>query len=90
MKKTIKLPKFKNEDEEREFWSKIDLTDYLESKDLQSVSFPNLKTSSRAISIRLSEAMLMRLKEKANELHVPYQSLIKSYIAEGMAHGKAA
>ncbi len=90
MKKTIKLPKFKNEDEEREFWSKIDLSDYLESKDLQSVSFPNLKPTSRAISIRLSEAMLMRLKEKANELHVPYQSLIKSYIAEGISHSKAA
>ena len=82
--KNLKIPKFKNEDDERNFWSKIDLTDYLESKDLQSVSFPNLKPSSRSISLRLSEPILIRLKEKANELHIPYQSLIKQYIAKGI------
>jgi predicted DNA binding CopG/RHH family protein len=84
MKKGLKVPKFKNEDEERKFWSKVDLADYFESKDLQSVSFPNLKPSSRSISVRLPMSMLMRLKEQANELHVPYQSLIKKYIAEGI------
>lgn len=84
MKKDLKIPKFKNEDQERNFWAKIDLADYFESQDLQAVSFPNLKPSSRAISIRLPEAMLMRLKEEANELHVPYQALIKQYIAEGI------
>ena len=86
MKKPLKVPKFKSEDEERKFWSKVDLTDYFEASDFTSVSFPNLKPSSRAISIRLSEAMLMRLKEQANELHVPYQALIKQYIAQGLSH----
>ena len=84
MKKPLKLPTFKTEDEERDFWAKIDLADYFESKDFQAVSFPNLKPSSRPISIRLSEPMILRLKERANERHVPYQSLIKQYIADGL------
>ena len=84
MKKPLKLPNFKTEDEERDFWAKIDLADYFELKDFQAVSFPNLKPSSRAISIRLSEPMILRLKERANERHVPYQSLIKQYIADGL------
>ena len=84
MKKPLRLPKFKTEDEEREFWAKIDLADYFESKDCQAVSFPNLKPSSRAISLRLPAPMILRLKEQANERHIPYQSLIKQYIAEGL------
>lgn len=90
MKKPLKLPKFKNEDQERDFWSGIDLSDYFESKDLRSVSFPNLKPSSHPISLRLSEPMFFRLKEQANELHVPYQSLIKQYIAQGITHFQKA
>ena len=86
MKKKLKVPKFRNEEEEREFWAGLDLVDYFEAKDFTSVSFPNLKPSSRAISIRLPEAMLMRLKEQANELRVPYQALIKQYVAEGLHH----
>lgn len=84
MKKPLKIPTFRTEDEERDFWAKIDLADYFESKDFQAVSFPNLKPSSRPISIRLSEPMILRLKEQANERHIPYQSLIKQYIAEGL------
>ena len=84
MKKPLRLPTFKTEDAERNFWAKIDLADYFESKDFQAVSFPNLKPSSRPISIRLSEPMILRLKERANERHVPYQSLIKQYIADGL------
>ena len=84
MKKVLKIPKFKTEDAERNFWAKIDLADYFESKDFQAVSFPNLKPSSRAISLRLPEPMILRLKEQANERHIPYQSLIKQYIAEGL------
>ena len=84
MKKPLKLPRFKSEREERAFWSRIDLADYFESRDLRAVSFPNLKPSSRAISLRLSEPMILRLKEQANERHIPYQSLIKQYIAEGL------
>lgn len=78
MKKPIKLPAFKNEDAERDFWDKIDLSDHLEPKDGESVSFPNLKPTTKSISIRLSESLLTRIKEKANAMDVPYQSLIKS------------
>ncbi len=85
MNKRLKIPRFHSETEERRFWSRIDLANYFESKELHAVSFPNLKPSSRAISLRLSEAMLMRLKEQANERHVPYQSLIKQYLAEALA-----
>lgn len=84
MKKQLKIPKFKNEGQEQEFWSKLNLTDYFESDDFISVSFPNLKPSSRPISIRMPEYILNRVKEKANELRIPYQSLIKQYIARGV------
>lgn len=84
MKKPLKLPKFKNEDEERNFWSKIDLTDYFEPKDFKRVIFPNLKPTTKPISLRLPTFMISRLKTKANSLDVPYQSLIKQYIAQGL------
>ena len=80
MKKELKIPKFKTEDKERDFWSKIDLSEYFEPEDFTHVSFPNLKPTSRSISIRIPEYLLNRVKEKANELNIPYQSLIKEYI----------
>jgi len=52
MKKLLKLPKFANEDEERKFWAKADLTDYFEVSNFQRVSFPNLKRSSRQRAVR--------------------------------------
>ncbi len=85
MKKELKPTKFKSEKEEAAFWDKIDLADYFDDKDLRTVSFPNLKPSSRSISLRLSESMLIRLKEQANALHIPYQSLMKQYLAEGIS-----
>lgn len=84
MKKQLKIPKFKNEDEERKFWWKIDLSEYFEPSDFEPVSFPNLKPTSRAISIRIPLYLLNRLKEKANSVDVPYQSLIKLYIQKGL------
>jgi len=84
MKKRLKIPKFKNEDEEREFWSKVDLSEYFEPSDFVSVSFPNLKPTTRAISIRLPEYLIDRIKEKANELSIPYQSLIKTYLKKAV------
>lgn len=87
MKKMLKVPKFKNEDEERDYWSKLDLSDYFEAKDFEKASFPNLKPSTRSISIRLPDYMLVRLKEKANELDVPYQSLLKGFIKQGLFGG---
>lgn len=83
MKKPLKLPKFKNEDEEREYWAKLDLSEYYEPSDMERISFPNLKPTSRSISIRIPEYLLNRVKEKANEINVPYQSLIKDYIKKG-------
>jgi len=82
MKKQIKIPKFNNENEEREYWSKIDLSNYLEHSDLEEVSFPNLKPTSTPISIRLPQHLLTRVKEKANSLDIPYQALIKIYLAD--------
>lgn len=82
MKKKLIIPKFKNEDEEREYWSKIELDKYLEPSDFQRVMFPNLKPTSRSISIRIPEYILMRIKEKANEANVPYQSLIKTHLKD--------
>lgn len=84
MKKQISVPKFMNEDEEREFLSKIDLAEYFDSSDFERVSFPNLKPTTRPVSIRISIADLNRVKERANETNVPYQSLIKEYIHKGV------
>ncbi|OGG17319.1 hypothetical protein A3D78_06300 [Candidatus Gottesmanbacteria bacterium RIFCSPHIGHO2_02_FULL_39_14] len=84
MKKPLKLPKFKNEDEERKFWARINLADYYEPSDAEKVSFPNLKPTTRSISIRIPEYLLNRVKEKANEINIPYQSLIKQYIKKGV------
>lgn len=86
MKKPLKLPKFKNEDEERDFWGKLDLSEYYEPSDLEPVSFPNLKPTSRSISIRMPEYLINRVKEKANAQDIPYQSLIKQYISKGMGY----
>ena len=84
MRKPLRLPKFKNEDAEREFWSKINLADYYEPSDFVSASFPNLKPTSRSISIRLPEYLIDRLKEQANEINIPYQSLMKGYLRKGV------
>lgn len=88
MKKALKIPKFKNEDEEAEFWAKLDLSKYLEPSDFERVSFPNLKPTTRSISIRIPEYLLNRVKEKANEINIPYQSLIKDYIKRGVFSSK--
>lgn len=82
MKKPLKIPKFKNEDQERDFWSKTDLGDYFEPSDFVRASFPNLKPATRSISLRLPEYIIDRTKEKANALDVPYQTLMKQYIAK--------
>ncbi|MBI2267835.1 MAG: BrnA antitoxin family protein [Candidatus Blackburnbacteria bacterium] len=84
MKKPLKIPKFKNEDEERRFWWNLDLSEYFEPSDFERVSFPNLKPTTRPISIRIPEYLLNRVKERANEINVPYQSLIKEYIKNGV------
>jgi predicted DNA binding CopG/RHH family protein len=81
-KKLKKIPKFKSEDEEAKFWNTHDSTDYLDWSKAQRAVFPNLKPTTRSISLRLPEYIIARTKEKANALDVPYQSLMKQYIAK--------
>ena len=86
MKKADKrIPKFKNEDEEREFWATHSPLDYFDTKKLKRASFPKLKPSLKSISIRLPEDMLAELKILANKKDVPYQSLAKVYLARQIA-----
>jgi len=80
-----KIPKFKNEDEEREFWATHSPLDYFDSRNFKRVSFPKLKPSLKSISIRLPEDMLAELKILANKKDVPYQSLAKIYLARQIA-----
>ena len=84
MKKRLKLPKFKNRNQEFEFWSALDLSKYFERTDFVPVSFPNLRPSTKSISLRVPEYLLSRVKERANAIDIPYQALIKKYIAEGV------
>jgi predicted DNA binding CopG/RHH family protein len=80
--KNKKIPKFKNENREREFWSKHDSTDYVDWKKAKRVTLATLKPSVKTISIRLPESMLEELKLLANKRDVPYQSLMKIFLAE--------
>ena len=80
------VPKFKNEAEEAEFWSNLDLSEYFEPADFKrGVVFPNLKRSKKLISIRLPEELIGEVKDRAHKLDVPYQSLIRQYIQQGVA-----
>lgn len=76
------IPRFKSEDEEREFWATHDSADYVDWSRAKAVSFPRLKPSTRTISLRLPEALLENLKMLANKRDVPYQSLLKIFLAE--------
>jgi predicted DNA binding CopG/RHH family protein len=80
--KVKSIPNFKNEDEEREFWATHDVTDYFDMEKAEMAIFPNLKSSTKRISIRLPENLIYRLKQIANKKDVPYQSLMKIFLAE--------
>lgn len=82
MKRIKPMPDFKNEDEEREFWATHDSTDYIDWSKAEEVIFPNLKPSTESISLRLPKYLLARIKELANFRDVPYQSLMKIFLAE--------
>jgi predicted DNA binding CopG/RHH family protein len=81
MKKDRVIPKFKTEDEERDFWESHSPLDYFDTREFKRASFPKLKPSVKSISIRLPEDMLAELKTLANKKDVPYQSLAKIYLA---------
>jgi len=77
-----RLPKFASEDQEREFWAQHDSADYLDWKQGERVILPNLRHTSQTISLRLPKPMVDRLKLLANKRDVPYQSLLKIFVAE--------
>jgi predicted DNA binding CopG/RHH family protein len=79
-KKTI--PRFQSESEEQEFWAKHDSTEFVDWQSAQKRRFPNLKPSLRTISLRLPVSMIEDLKVLANKRDVPYQSLLKVFLAE--------
>ncbi len=76
------IPEFQSEAEERKFWENHDSTEYLDWSKADQVRLPNLKPSSTAISLRLPNGLLERIKVAANKRDVPYQSLIKTWLAE--------
>jgi predicted DNA binding CopG/RHH family protein len=82
MKRRASRLKFKTEAEERKFWETHDSTDYIDWSKAERVRFPNLKPSTTAISIRLPLGLLEQIKIAANKRDVPYQSLIKMWLAE--------
>lgn len=79
-KKLKKIPKFKSEKEEREFWQRVDSTEYVDYSKLEHWVFPNLKLSTKPITIRLPQSLIERLKRKAHQMDIPYQSLIKQLL----------
>ncbi len=81
-KKKKTIPKFLSETEERKFWETNDSTQYLDWRKAERARLPNLKPSSTAISLRLPNGLLERIKIAANKRDVPYQSLIKTWLAE--------
>ena len=77
-----KVPKFDSEDQERDFWSRHDSSEYVDWEKAKPTSLPELKPSTTAISLRLPETLLRDLKVLANKRDVPYQSLLKVFLAE--------
>jgi predicted DNA binding CopG/RHH family protein len=82
MSKLKSIPVFKTEADERKFWESHDSADYIDWSRAERVRFPNLKPSTTAISIRLPSGLLEQIKVAANKRDVPYQSLIKMWLAE--------
>ncbi len=77
-----KIPKFKSEDEEREFWATSDSTEYVDWKQAKRIVLPELKPSLKTISLRLPQSMIEELKLLAHKKDVPYQSLLKIFLSE--------
>ncbi|PYT64616.1 MAG: hypothetical protein DMG42_34280 [Acidobacteria bacterium] len=76
------LPTFRSEEEERNFWARRDSADYIDWTKAKRVVFPNLTPSVRTISLRLPVTIIARLKQLANKRDMPYQSLLKMFLAE--------
>lgn len=85
MKKLKKIPYFKSEIDERKFWQTHDSIEYVDWSKAKRVSFPNLRLTSKPITIRLPDTLVDRLKIKAHQTDIPYQSLIKRILFEAVA-----
>lgn len=81
------IPKFSSEAAERAFWEKNDSTRHLDWSKAQVATFPNLKPSTKTISLRLPQHLLDAIKTAANARDVPYQSLIKVWLQEKVQRG---
>lgn len=77
-----KIPQFRTEDEERDFWAIHDSSEFIDWRAAQRLTLKNLKPSTKTISVRLPESLLDNLKVLANKRDVPYQSLLKIFLAE--------
>lgn len=90
MKKKLILPDFKNEDAERDFWDKLDITEYFEPSDFKRFSITDLldsnksKPKTKKITIRIPEDWIARAKDISEKMDIPYQSLMKQFIHKGL------
>jgi predicted DNA binding CopG/RHH family protein len=88
MSKVKKAPKFKTEAEERAFWESNDSSEYVDWSKAAPVTMSNLKPSTRTISLRLPEMLLDSIKIEANKRDMPYQSLIKAWLADDIKQSR--
>ena len=89
MKKKLVVPKFKNEEEEHDFWVNIDLSEHFESSDFKHFNLEQFlnehqEPKTTRITIRIPTDVVKSYKEKASDLDIPYQSLMKQQLAKGM------
>lgn len=85
MRKKLMVPKFKNEADEADFWANLDLVEYFEPSDFKrGMRFPNLKLTTKPITLRLPVSMIDRAKIQAHKMDIPYQALIKQILFEGL------
>ena len=84
MSKLKHIPKFKNLKQEDDFWQDHDSTDFIDWSKAKQGQFPNLKPSTKTISLRLPENLLNDIKVQANKKDIPYQSLMKILLAQGV------
>lgn len=88
MSKLKTIPQFKTEAEERAFWENHDSSEYVDLNKASPVSMPNLKPSTKTISLRLPESLLDSIKIEANKRDMPYQSLIKAWLAHDVKQSR--
>jgi len=84
MAKVKRIPRFKNEDEERDFWDKHDFTDYFDLFQPVELDLSELRPSTQPITVRLTKSLIASLKQLAHKKDVPYQSLMKIYLEKAV------